>query len=1097
MKKLLGLFLLLVCVLTVPMATHAQNPDGTITGVVADPSGAVVPGAVVTVTSVERGTVRKETVGAKGTYRIESILPGTYNITVTAPNFEETKLDGLIVAGTVVTTGNVSLKPGRVTESVEVQADNSLLNTDNGQISGTISTEEISDLPLNGLNPYALALTLPGVTAVTQGAFSNGTTFAVGGGRPRANNFLIEGQDNNDAGIAGQGLQPGNPESVKEVDVVENSYTAEYGHGAGSVSNLIYKSGTNQFHGALFERLNNSSLDASDHYNTRYGQPKNKYRENLFGFTFGGPLVKNKLFFFGAYQWDKYRSTTIGSALTTPDAAGLATLQMYASDPRVANLIAAYGTLVGDPAFQSSGGQDKIELGPDPNNPTVDRGAVTLGSAVRHLGVDSDAPELDVKVDYVISQKDTLSSHVIRSGYSTPLDAGNFPGQLPGFDTDQSGVSYNAGIAETHTFTSNLVNDLRASYGRIGFTFGLAASTLANPLYDQPGVSISGLTGYGIPTNVPQGRFHNTYQLQDTVAWTKGKNFMKFGFDLADIRVRDQIPFNFYGTISYADSKVTSGYTGLANFIDNYGGSGGNISQNFGSPTARPTLFSQNYFAEDTYKPNASTSIDIGFRYEYNGAPFNAPGTPYPGIDYNDPACFPTEGVVCNTKQQADGSGWGPRLGLSFSPSPNARYKTVVRSGFGVFYDVVYTNIIDNIQASAPNAAAPSLNSLAKAGSAPRGTPDWSASFSNLNQSPLPTDTAEPISDHLLSPRTMHWNLNIEQELPGKFSAMVGYVGERGNHLYASTEYNPYLNQYASAERLFPTRGRIITRDNSGDSNYHGLWAELDRKFSKGLLFRASYTYGKAIDDSSEIFTFNNESTYGSTSNPSSKKDVDTGLSAYDHRQRLVLTYIYAPPIWHTEGAMKIAGNIVNRWQISGITSFQSGTPENVEVGTDVNGDGIGNDRPTVGNKKAPLDTYAFDDSWYYGVSDGGYCEGSELWDTNDACHVVTPDQVHWLVPGYGTTAHNTIGRNSLISPGFQNWDMGLQRSFKVWEKSTFDVRAELFNAFNHGNAGIENSTLTSGIPFTEGGFGDHTFADPIPTVSGYRHFRMYVRYVF
>ena len=1095
----------LLAVALMPAVFFGQTPNGTIVGVVLDTQGGVIVGATVTAVSTETGTKRVELTGSNGVYRIESVLPGTYKVTAIAPNFSSTDLQGLVVPASVVTTGNITLMPGSASEQVIVEASNNSLNTDNGQLSGTITTKEISELPLNGLNPYSLALTLPDVTSVTQGAFTNGTTFTVGGGRPRANNFLIEGQDNNDAGILGQGLQPGNTESVNEVTIIQNDYTAEYGHGAGSVSNLTYKSGTNNFHGSVFERLNNSSLDANDHYYNKNLTPKTKYRENLFGFTVGGPVAKDKLFFFGAYQWDKYRSSAAGSELTIPSAAGIATLKQYASNPRVANLLAAYGSLVGDPAvIIAAGGQRSIALGADPANPKVDRGNVELGKVSRSLPVTSESPELDTKVDWVINPKNTVNFRYIRTSYTTPLDAFNNPGQLPGFDTDQTGTSHNAGIAVTHIFSPTLLNDIRLSYGRIGFTFGLPSSTTSNPLFGTPGISITGIQGYGIPSNDPQGRFHNTYQLQDTLSWTHGKHFFKAGFDLANTRVRDGILFNFYGTVGYA--SAVSGYTALANYIDNYGGNGGSITQNFGSPTARPELYSQNYFVEDTFKPTPNASIDIGFRYEYNGAPFNASGTPHPGIDYSNPACFPvaatatTPAVVCNDKEQADGSGWGPRVGFSYSPQISDRYKSVIRSGFGVFYDVVFTNIIDNIQSSAPNSAAPLVNSTKSSG--PRGIANWSSQFSLLNPAALPNNIAEPISDHLLSPRTMHWNLTLEQELPARFSLKLNYVGERGNHLYSTTEFNPYLNDQLSGQRRLAGRGRIIVRDNSGDSNYHGLWAELDRKFSKGFLFRAAYTYGKAIDDTSEIFTTNNESTYGSSSFPAAKKDIDTGLSEYDHRQRLVLTYIYQPPVWHTEGSMKIVGNLVNRWAIAGITQFQSGTPENVETGFDTNGDGIGNDRPLVGNPKAPLQTYAWDSSWNGDPPGSYYCEGGEFWDTPDPCHEVSASSVHWIVPANGPRPAATIGRNNLIGKGIQLWDINIQRSFKIWRETTFDFRGEMFNVFNHGNegtgaGGVENTTLTTGIPYTAGGYGNPTFAEPGPALGGNRHVRFFVRYVF
>jgi len=1074
----------------------AQTSNGTLTGTVTDPSGAAISGATISIQSVETDAVRTTQTISNGSYRIESILPGTYSVTVNAPNFAETVVKGLSIPASVVTNNDVSLKLGSKSDIVEVKADNSSMNTDNAQISGTLTTEEISSLPLNSLSAYSLALTLPGVTSAEQGGFSNGVNFAVGGGRPRANNFLIEGQDNNDAGILGQGLQPENIEAQKEVIIIENDYTSEYGHGAGSVSNLIFKSGTNQFHGSGFERLENSSIDANDHYNNRNGITKSLYRENLFGFSVGGPIVRNKLFVFGSYQWDNYRTTANLSTLTVPSAAGFATLKALPTNPRLASLIAAYGSLVGDPTqLANAGGLTTIALGNDPVT-GLPRPSVEIGYTQRKLGDLSNSPELDLKGDYIPGSKDTVSLRYILSTFLTPFDTGNFPGQLPGFDTDQNGASHNAGIVETHIFNPNLLNEFRVSYGRIGFTFGLPSSTTSNPLFGTPGVSVSSLTGYGIPTSIPQGRFHDTYQLQDSVSWTHGKHFIKTGFDISDTRVRDAVPFNFYGTISY--TSVAGGYTGLANLIDDFGGTG-SISQQFGSPTSRPQLLSQNYFAEDTWKVLQNLSIDFGFRYEYNGAPFNAPGTPYPGLDYSNPACFPSAGVTCNDKQTPDGTEWGPRLGISYSPKIFGSHKTVIRVGAGTFYDVLFTNIIDNIQATAPNAASPTLNSLVSKATAPRGTPAWSSNFANLNKSPLPSNTAEPISDHLLAPRTFHWNLNVQQELPGGFTGTVSYVGERGEHLYGTTEFNPYVNDTIDATRLINSRGRIVVRDNSGDSNYHGLWAELDRKMAKGLLFRAAYTYARAEDDGSEIFTTNNESTYGSASYPVPRKTVDYGLSAYDHRQRLVLSYIWAPPIWHTEGAMKVLGNVVNRWSVAGITQFQSGTPENVEVGYDVNGDGIGNDRPIIGNAKAPLNTYAFDDSWQYGTSDGGLCSGPSFWYTSLPCEPVPASSVHWIVPAYGgVRPDNTVGRNNLISPGYQTWDMNIQRSFKLHENLTLDFRGELFNIFNHGNAGIEPTTLITGIlTDTFSNNGNDTFAVADPTVAGYRHVRFFLRLAF
>jgi hypothetical protein len=1096
-----------------------QTSNGTIVGEVTDASGAAIVGATVTVVSAETGAVRTGLTIQDGTYRIESLLAGTYKVTGSAPGFSDKVLNGLIVPSSAIVSASMQLPVGSANNKVEVTADNSAINVDNGQISGTIGTLEISNLPIASLNPYELALTLPGVLNVTQGGFSNGVNFNVGGGRPRANNFLIEGQDNNDAGIAGQGLQPGNDDAVKEVTIIENAYTAEYGHGAGSVANLIYKSGTNNFHGSVFERAQNSSLDTSDKQDHIFQtDTKTKYRENMPGFTIGGPIKKNKVFFFAAYQWDYYRSTANLANLAIPTANGLAVLQNYASRPAVANLIKAYSGLTG--TINNNDQLPKIPLGPDPVT-GMDRGTVEMGLVRRNLGADDNAPELDLKGDYIISEKDTLNLRFIRTRFTAPFDVFNFTGQLPGFDSDQDGTSYNTGFVETHVFSPKVVNEFRLSYGRIGFEFGLPASTLANPLYNQPSVSFTGntITGYGIPGGIPQSRFHNTYQLQDSISWTKGKHFFKFGADIADIRVRDGVPFNYYGSIGFAkDSAATKiagapagtdctaddapaafcpTYSNLANLIDDFGGPSTSVTQNFGSPIARPELVSQNYFVQDTFRPTPDLSLDLGFRYEYNGAPFNAPGTPYPGVDFNDIACFPSAGVTCNTKQQVDGSQWGPRAGVVYSPELFGQHKTVFRSGFGVFYDVVFTNIIDNIQASAPNAASPLISSVSSS-NGNRGHANWYEQFANLNPNPLPTNTADPIQDHLLSPRTMHWNLNIEQELPWSTTLQIGYVGERGTHLYAQENLNPYVNDFFTADRVIPTRGAIVARDNSGDSNYTGLWTELDHKFNHDFLFRASYTLGRSMDDASEIFTFNNESSYPSSRFGTPRGLTDYGPSAYDHRQRLALTYIWQPRVWHTEGGMKVVGNVVNNWSLAGVTQFQTGAPENVEIGYDADGDGISNDRPSVGNPKAPVTTYGWDDSWFYGVSDGGLCSGPTFWYTNEPCVPVSPNDVHWIVPAYGTRATTPVSRNSLYSKGFQQWDMNIQRSFRLHENIFLDFRGEMFNIFNHDIANIENTTLTSGINVDSGGdYGTNTFANTDLTHTGHRHSRLYIRIRF
>ena len=336
----------------------------------------------------------------------------------------------------------------------------------------------------------------------------------------------------------------------------------------------------------------------------------------------------------------------------------------------------------------------------------------------------------------------------------------------------------------------------------------------------------------------------------------------------------------------------------------------------------------------------------------------------------------------------------------------------------------------------------------------------------------------------------------MERELPGGFTGQVGYVGTRGEHLYATTEFNPYLNNTVSFARLFNTRGRVIRLDNTGDSNYNGLQAGLVRKYRNGFQFRAAYTYSRAQDDESEIFSTASSgySTFPIVQYPSARKTTDYGLSAFDHRNRLVVSYIYELPKWDT--APRGVGEIVNGWQVSGVTQYQSGSPANVSIGYDWNGDGITNDRPQVANLKAPLATYAVrgDDPMLFGGAAGTYCDGAYALLSNDPCHPVAAGSFRWLLPFFGTTG-TPVGRNNFLTAGYNQWDFSVQKNFKTYKEQSFNFRAEMFNVFNHGNTGVPNLNLMTGIPLP--GSGDVTFGNEPLTVAGNRSIRIYLKYAF
>jgi hypothetical protein len=1071
----LFLFFVLVCV------SVAQSPQGTIAGTITDATGAAISGASVTATSTATNQSRSVKTNGEGAYRIEAVLPGEYKVEGSGPSFGNTTAT-VQVTSSVVTSVNLTLQAGSATTSIDISETGELLRTESGELSNTISAMEVATLPVNNLNPYALATTLPGVSMVNTVDVTNGTSYSVNGSRPRDNNFLIEGVDNNDQGIHGQAFQPQNLEAVQDVTFLLSSFAAEYGHG-GSVSNLIYKSGTNRFHGAVWDRLYNSSLNATDHNDVLNDNPKNKSRENIYGFRIGGPILRDRAFFFVSGQWDHLRETANLGVLTLPTDAGFAKLSQYSSNPRVANLLAAYGSLRGtNPNFART-----LQLGKDPLT-GLDRGGVAFAGVQRSLGSATNSYEIVSKVDFTLRPADKFQFRYIHAPQNTPYDTGNFPNQLPGFDTTQYGTVDNAGITETHIFSPSLLNELRLSWSRIGFTFDLRPETYKNPLALAPTISITNITGYGIPAGtVPQGRTQNTYVLQDSVSWNHGKHFFKVGFDVSDIRIKDQVPFNYYGTIAYRDAPA-AGYTSLGNYLDDFGGTPTNATATiqFGNPVARPEIWSQNYYAQDTWKMLPNLSMDFGVRYEYNGTPFNYLG--YPGFNSADPACFP-----CNVKQQADTNNIAPRIGFNYSPIIGG--KTVISGGFGLFYDHVFSNIIDNIQGSSPNAAAKNVIS-ANTG---RGTAAWSGAIARIaNKNPLPTDTSNVITSNLLDPENFQWNLRVQQQLPAAFVVSVAYVGNRGVHQYATTEFNQLVPGSSSRRLIVPTRGRIIREDNSNDSMYHAGQVQLEHKTAHGLTMRGAYTYSKMLDTGSEIFTSSNWSTYGERQYPNPRR-YEWGPSAFDLRNVFSLTWIYNPPIWHADGGAKFAAAIVNNWTLSGIGSWASGTPVNRQIGYDFNGDGITNDRPQIANPSAPINTWAIHGDDFFNVPAGTYCDGAYAFQTDDDCHVVTLDKVHWVTEPYATQGTN-ISRNSTYAPRNTVWDMSVQRDFKLKEIHVISFRAESFNIFNHALTNqsgfpVNASLATGAIPYPA--LGNNTFLNYGLTNSGGRTLRFLLRYSF
>jgi outer membrane receptor protein involved in Fe transport len=1096
-KRLGSLFFL---ILVLPYLAFAQTSTGTIAGTVTDKTGASVPKATVKASSAQFGRdLRVTTTDSTGGYQLESLLPGTYTVTVEASGFGKVEVADVQVKGSLIVTANVTLDVSSVSSTVTVEASAAQeLQTESGALGAEISTQEVKNLPIFSLNPVELVLTQPGVQDNSnQFGFSNGINFSVNGTRPRANNFLIDGQDNNDNGINGQAFQTSNLEAVQEVTILTNSYSAEYGRGGGSVTNEISKTGTNGFHGDAWELNRNSAFAAIPAQNGLVGVTKNPQdNENTFGFDFGGPIKRDKLFFFGTYQDDRDYSAPQGATLLIPDASGIATLTALLPNPNVQLLLNSLGGLVSASGVNANTVQ--VPLGAGANG--VDRGTVEE-NLFQRSGIPSIAlnREWRVRLDWNATPSDSINASYRRADFGVNLDFFNNPGTLPPFDTQQSGPSQAFTVNWTHTFSPQALNEFRFSYSNIDFTFGPTTAAAGGPLANTPGASFGGASGLptlGIPTGEPQFRGHKSYQFQEALSYKVKNHTLKIGADIDYLQIDDGVPFNSRGTIGFQNG---GGFSDLANFIDNFTGATGAISINFGNPVVQPFFGIYAPYVQDTWHVKSNFTVDLGLRYEYWGVPGNI--LQFPSINtaqfgFGIPnATFP--GLV-SAPQQGDKNNFAPRVGFAYTPHIWERVfghdKTVIRAGYGIFYDGIFTNILDNNDSTAPNATGFSEASGAKSG---RGIPNAFGTLAAATATPNPFATIDTISSNLRNPLTHQWNLDIQRELPGGFIFTAAYVGTRGEHLFTSQELNPGDGSGnpgpSGISRLNNNFGSVVVRDNGGDSIYHSGQFTLDRKFSHGLLLRGAYTYSKLIDNTSEVFQTTGGSSFSEVINSQAS---DRGLSAYDHRNRFVGTYVWDLPYVHSTGnkALDVLSYVTRGWSWSGTFTAQTGSPETISDGIDFNNDGhSGNDRPSLGNVAAPFTSVGIDGTQLGVTTTPGTIFGPFLACVTGApgCVAQPASAFHFIVPAVGVQGN--VGRNTFIGPGQWFYNTGVARTFKIHERHELTFRTEFFNAFNHANLFTDVPNLATNIfQLTNPNFGNFPL-----TIDGGRQIKFWLKYSF
>jgi outer membrane receptor protein involved in Fe transport len=1064
---------------TLAPVTEAQTSLGTLTGVVRDSSGAVLVNATVTITSDRTGEIRTVNSDSIGAYRFDALTPGSYVLEVQSSGFQKFNAKGIQVVASTAQSFDVVLQTGQVSETVEVRADTAvLLNKDNGSLSGSIPSEELSKLPIFSLNPIEVLTTVPGVQMVSNSDFSNGFSIQVSGARPRSNNFMIDGEEINDTGIGGQAVQPSIPDMYADTVVYTHNAPAEFGRASGGVVNLVTKGGSNTFHGSAWELYAGSGLNAIDGQTRQVAtdrSAKARFDTHTFGFTAGGPIIKNKLFAFGASQWQRFYGQAIPSQLNLPDANGIAILKSLAAGSGVTATNAALMlTYLNNGDYLS----DFLQF-TDPNAPDGNPNApkrVSLGAACpqsnpgcqmaiglfRRPSVASSNPDTQwtYRIDFTPRSQDTFTARYLHDRSSLTPDFFANGTALPGFDTDQGGPSELGAGAWTHIFSGNLLNEFRASETRISFYFAPLASTEANPLFKAPTLDFVDVSSLGFNQNFPQGRSEDQYQFQDTVSWTHGRHTLRMGADIGRRIEKDIVSLNANGSLTFA--KGGSGVSSEGNFLLNQLGPSGRADITYGNTRVDPHSWRSGGFAQDDVKINPDLTVNVGVRYDYFTSPENA--LPYPAIDPNNPYA-PVNTVY---KVAPDRNNWAPRVGFAYTPHGGVftSGNTVVRGSFGVFYDSDFTNIMVNNAQSSPNAVSGTLTSTQGNG--------LGNATSLLGQIPNvlnPFSSVLSVTKDLVAPYTFEYNLGVEHQLPLGFAVSATYVGSRGVKLYANQQYNFFDPN--TGERLNPDRGAINSRGNFAASNYNGLEVGARRNFTHGVAIFASYVYSKALDNGSEVFTTDSQPTSYSADLAPGGRRFDWGNSTYDHRHYGAINYVWTPAGFRADshGTDMLLSALTRHWTISGASHFQSGAYSTVNfLGLDSNGDGsTANDRPFLSNRSASFSSTGIDGGYLDPSLAGTYFDLAAL--NNNQLTAVDPAKVHWLIPITNGFDHREIGRNSYLNPGALYNDVALEKaiptSFLHLDRGSFILRAEAQNIANHNNVGLlDVNLLDVGTPF-------------------------------
>jgi hypothetical protein len=743
----------------------------------------------VELTGTDNGVRWIATTNAAGIYRFDAVDLGTYELMVAHVGFSSSVATGLRVEANRTTAIDVKLQLGSETTSVQVSADAGALPSKDGPLrGGNFTARQVSQLPLTGLSPLSLASTLPGViqpSGTTVGAAGGGqpVQFAVNGQRATGNNFLLDGTANNDIAFTGV-AQPFNiADAVDEVSVQTANFSVEFGSAAGGVLNLITKSGTNSLHGTLFWRYQSERFDSIDNLDRLNSTPQSVFVHNLIGFTAGGPIRKDKSFFFFGFQEDTNRSTS-NFPLAVPTAAAVEKLQtLFPGNPRLNLYLGALGSLRG------TGAPFDQALGPDPQS-GIDRGSIQFATASLALPATDQSPEWLARLDHYLSDGHRLSARYLYDSRLTSPTGVTFPG----FIANAGEKNGNFLVSDSYTFGPAYTNEFRFSFGRLDADQSRISPQSIPAAQTLPIILIQNVAAPGVPSG--QFRHATNFLFQETQTKLAGRHAYRYGVEFLR-QLATQKPAGFpEGQITFSASP---GYSGFANFIEDFSGQPGRIRETIGGSVFHPNQFRQSYFFQDTWKATASLTLTLGLRYENFGQPVNA--LRYPAFTGFDPSLFFQPNRV-NT----DDKDFAPAFGLAWSPSFSSGWlgrllgnrKTLWRGGYQISYEPLYTQILSlDLAASTPNAITVDQGATSRTG---RGDSSW------LEQLPAITPRAPTLLDaqygtlqkNFRNPYTEHWSFGFQRQLPGQVLLDVAYVGSESHELTTRADMNPSTIKRAS-----------------------------------------------------------------------------------------------------------------------------------------------------------------------------------------------------------------------------------------------------------------------------------------------------------